>query len=109
VRLWESEEHGHAHGEGELLMVPMAMMADSTPVPFATESAQWPLKLSLQEKSDGIELTMQMHRSMKRDFIVYHAVVFPQISILWLGCIVMVIGSMMAIRHRIRQSRKQPS
>ncbi|MBL7943805.1 MAG: cytochrome c biogenesis protein CcsA, partial [Flavobacteriales bacterium] len=109
VRLWESDEHGHAHGEGELLLIPMAMMADSTPVPFATESSQWPLKLSLQEKSTGIELTMQMHRSMKRDFIVYHAVVFPQISILWLGCIVMVIGSMMAIRHRIRQSRKQPS
>jgi cytochrome c biogenesis factor len=84
----------------------MAMMADSVAIPFATETTLWPVKLSLQEVRGGIELTMQMHRSMKRDFIVYHAVVFPQISILWLGCIVMVIGSVMAIRHRVRQERQ---
>ncbi len=106
VRIWEDDGHGHGHGRGEEITIPMAMMADSVAIPFATETTLWPVKLSLQEVRGGIELTMQMHRSMKRDFIVYHAVVFPQISVLWLGCIVMVIGSVMAIRHRIRQGRQ---
>ena len=41
------------------------------------------------------EVTLQVaeHDSVAKDFIVMTAVVFPQINILWIGCLVMVIGT----------------
>lgn len=40
------------------------------------------------------------------EFIVMHAIRFPWISILWIGSIVMVLGTALAIRHRIQLNRK---
>ena len=42
----------------------------------------------------------------RKEFIVLQAIQFPMINLLWIGCIVMFIGTVMAIRHRIRISRK---
>lgn len=52
------------------------------------------------------EFSVAEHYSRRKEFIVMQAIMFPMINILWLGCIVMFIGTLMAIRHRIRQSRK---
>ncbi|MFN9391713.1 MAG: hypothetical protein ACK57W_00170 [Flavobacteriales bacterium] len=38
--------------------------------------------------------------------LILTAQVFPAINVLWLGCIVMIIGTTMAIRHRWKLSRK---
>ncbi|MEM9023935.1 MAG: cytochrome c-type biogenesis CcmF C-terminal domain-containing protein, partial [Bacteroidota bacterium] len=40
------------------------------------------------------------------DFIVMKAIVFPYINVLWLGCVLLVIGTILAILHRIQLSRK---
>lgn len=55
------------------------------------------------------EVTLQVaeHDSVAKDFIVMTAVVFPQINILWIGCLVMVIGTVIAILHRIREFRRR--
>jgi cytochrome c biogenesis factor len=34
------------------------------------------------------------------------AIEFPMINVLWIGCIIMVIGSTIAVRHRILVNRK---
>ena len=54
-------------------------------------------------------MTLQVaeHDSVAKDFIVMTAVVFPQINILWIGCLVMVIGTVIAILHRIREFRRR--
>jgi len=49
-----------------------------------------------------IDITMAEKNSNKPDFIVMEAIVFPAINILWTGCIIMVIGTAMAIRQRLR-------
>jgi cytochrome c-type biogenesis protein CcmF len=49
--------------------------------------------ITLQEKSDNI-----------KDFIVMQAMIFPYINVLWIGCIVMVIGTVLAIAERIRKN-----
>ncbi len=46
------------------------------------------------------------HYSRRKEFIVMQAIQFPWINILWIGCVLMFIGTIMAVRHRIRQSRK---
>jgi cytochrome c biogenesis factor len=38
-----------------------------------------------------------------------HAIRFPWISILWIGSLVMVLGTALAIRHRIQLNRKLKS
>lgn len=44
--------------------------------------------------------------SIRRDFIVMQAIVFPQINLLWIGCLIMTGGSLMAVRQRRRRERK---
>lgn len=40
------------------------------------------------------------------DFVVMQAIVFPFINILWIGCILMVLGTTIAIWQRIKRNRK---
>ena len=42
--------------------------------------------------------------SIRRDFIVMQAIVFPQINLLWLGCIIMTGGALMAVRQRRKRA-----
>lgn len=52
-----------------------------------------------------IEITMSEKVANNKDFIVMQALVFPYINLLWLGCIVMAIGTFIAIVERIRKFR----
>ncbi|MES2679139.1 MAG: cytochrome c biogenesis protein CcsA [Bacteroidota bacterium] len=54
-----------------------------------------------------IEITMSEKISNSRDFIVMEAYVFPYINVLWLGCLIMAIGTVIAIVERIRKFKKQ--
>ncbi len=49
-----------------------------------------------------IEITMSEKLANNKDFIVMEAYVFPYINILWLGCLIMAIGTTIAILERIR-------
>mgnify|MGYP001139959541 CR=1 FL=1 len=53
-----------------------------------------------------IELSVAEKKSNKSDFIVMKAIIFPGINILWTGCILMIIGSIIAVRKRVIQNRK---
>ena len=45
-------------------------------------------------------------KSADNDFIIMKAAIFPWINLLWLGCIIMVIGTGMAVYQRIRFGNK---
>ncbi len=54
---------------------------------------------------DGkIQISLQEKKSNVRDFIVMQAMIFPYINILWIGCIVMAIGTILAILERLRKT-----
>lgn len=56
---------------------------------------------------DGtIEITMSEKLANNKDFIVMEAYVFPYINVLWLGCLVMAFGTVIAIFERIRKFKK---
>jgi cytochrome c-type biogenesis protein CcmF len=42
-------------------------------------------------------------KSNKKEFIIMKAIIFPGINILWIGCLMMILGSVMAIRQRVRK------
>lgn len=52
-----------------------------------------------------VEITMSEKLSNSKDFIVMQALVFPYINLLWLGCVIMAIGTFIAIVERIRKFR----
>lgn len=57
---------------------------------------------------DGtIEITMSEKLSNNRDFIVIKAFVFPYINVLWLGCLIMAVGTAIAIVERIHKLKMQ--
>lgn len=98
-----------SRGERSAVAEPLYIIRDSIPIPDVVTLEEWGLRLSLQQidPHDGsFTLAVWEHDSIKKDFIVMQAIVFPQINILWLGCLVMMIGTFMAVRHRIRISRK---
>ncbi len=89
----------------ERMVLATVATLDGTPLVFPVESEKFKMLLSLKETSEGVELTMQQHSSGVKDMLILSAEIFPQINVLWLGCLVMVIGTTMAIRHRIRLAK----
>jgi cytochrome c-type biogenesis protein CcmF len=89
---------------------PLYIVRDSLIVPDMVEIDDWGLRFLVNQFSpidQTINLTIWEHESIRRDFIVMQAVIFPQINILWIGCIIMIIGTTLAIRHRYKLSRKK--
>ena len=41
----------------------------------------------------------------EREFVIMQAIVFPGINVLWIGCVLMALGSFMAIRQRVRRAK----
>ena len=56
-----------------------------------------------------IELSIAEKKTNRSDFVIMKAIIFPGINILWTGCILMIIGSITAIRKRITQNKQKTS
>lgn len=52
--------------------------------------------------SNKIELTIYEKKSNSREFVIMKAIIFPDINILWIGAILMIIGTWLAILKRIK-------
>lgn len=57
---------------------------------------------------DTEKLTLLLAEKNKNagDFVIMQAIVFPYINVLWIGCIVMVLGSLLAVRNRILLNKR---
>lgn len=90
---------------------PLYIVRGTTVVPDLYEAEGWGLKFRLESfdpERETFEMTVWEHESVRRDFVVMQAVLFPQINWLWLGCILMTLGSFLAVRFRIRQRKSSP-
>jgi cytochrome c-type biogenesis protein CcmF len=61
------------------------------------------LKISftkIDPEKNAIELKIAEKKSNKKDFVILKAVVFPHINILWMGCIIMIVGTIIAVCKR---------
>ncbi len=74
------------------------------PVPYKVDELGLQFMFWKIDPSNGkIEISLQEKKSNTKDFIVMQAIVFPYINILWLGAIIMAIGTILAIIERIRK------
>ena len=75
------------------------------PVPDV-ESTVFNMRFAIQESKEGIDLSVKEGGSNKREMLILSAEIFPMINLLWLGCLVMVVGTTLAIRHRYKLHRR---
>jgi cytochrome c-type biogenesis protein CcmF len=62
-------------------------------------------KINPQEGT--VEITLSERVGNSKDFIVMEAHVFPYINVLWIGCLIMAIGTGIAIVERVRLIRRK--
>lgn len=60
-------------------------------------------KINPQEGSVEIQMSEKVGNS--KEFIVIEAYVFPFINVLWLGCLIMIIGTVVAILERRKKNK----
>ncbi len=60
----------------------------------------------IQTEDFSFKILVYEKRSNFRDFIVMKAVVFPGINILWVGCVLMFIGTIISFWHRFKEAQK---
>ena len=58
----------------------------------------------IDPETSKIEILLSEKKMNKKDFIVMEAVIFPYINILWMGCIIMIIGTLIAMRERLSKT-----
>ena len=54
-----------------------------------------------------LELMVAEKKSNRKEFIIMKAIIFPGINILWMGCIMMIAGTIIAIRQRIKTAKQK--
>jgi cytochrome c-type biogenesis protein CcmF len=77
---------------------------------FPVENKKVGVKLEMYKidpTSETIGLRLYEYKYKTKEFIIMQAMVFPHINILWIGAILMIIGSVWAIYNRLRTKRKE--
>ncbi len=92
----------------EHILRPLFIVKDTTDIyglPDGKENLG--LKVSfnnINPKDGSVELTFRQ-KNFQRDFIVMQAIAFPYINLLWLGILIMIIGTLIAMFSRIKYGK----
>ena len=87
---------------------PLYIVRDSLIIPDLYVAEDWGLRFRIDlfdPMTEAIEWTVWEHESVRRDFVVMQAAIFPLINVLWIGVILMTIGSLMAVWSRLAQRK----
>jgi cytochrome c-type biogenesis protein CcmF len=57
--------------------------------------------------SEKLSILLSEKNANAGEFVIMQAIVFPYINVLWIGCIVMVLGSILAVVQRIRTDKSK--
>lgn len=85
--------------------MPVYALRGAYAIPVEAEVEQLGLKFRIKRlipEESKVEIELFERADNYREFIVLKALVFPWINILWAGCVIMVIGTVMAIRRRVK-------
>jgi cytochrome c-type biogenesis protein CcmF len=82
---------------------PLYIVRDSLVIPDLYEATTFGVQMRIESfdpVAENLELTVWEHESVRRDFVVMQAAIFPLINLLWIGCLLMAMGSFLAVRSR---------
>jgi len=87
-------------------VMPVFVIRDNSLFNRPAEIEELGLKFSFEKilpEENKIEIGVAEKEGNSREFIIMKAIIFPFINILWTGCILMLVGTWVAIRQRIRE------
>lgn len=95
----------------ERIAEPLYIIRDSSyRIPHQDSVPEAGLRFSIKRihpQEGKIDLVVEEKQGDSKEFIVLQAIEFPLINVLWTGCILMTLGSFLAVRNRIREKRKK--
>lgn len=86
---------------------PVFVLRGNRVIPIESAVEQVGVKFSFDKidpESGKIQISTSEKKSNSRQFIIMKAIIFPFINILWAGCIIMAIGTTMAMVYRIKRN-----
>lgn len=101
LTVWDFNTKKHA-------LRPLFVVRDTTDIyGLSDELEEVGLKVSFLNinPKDGSLLLSFRQKNVQRDFIVMQAIRFPYINLLWLGCLIMVVGTIIAIYSRVKYGK----
>jgi cytochrome c-type biogenesis protein CcmF len=87
---------------------PKYILKDNVVLPEEYELKELGLKFmfwKINPNEGSVEIQMSEKVSNIKDFIVLEAYMFPYINVLWIGCLVMITGTIIAIVERRRKNK----
>lgn len=84
---------------------PVFAIRDVYAIPIPGEFKELGVKINVEKlvpEEGRFDLKIAEKNKNFSDFIIMKAIIFPFINILWAGCIIMVIGTVIAIRRRLK-------
>jgi cytochrome c-type biogenesis protein CcmF len=87
---------------------PLFMIKDFSILTRDDEIPELGLKFTfgkIDPETGKIQISVAEKISNRKEFIIMKAIIFPGINILWTGCILMFLGTLIAVRKRIRKFR----
>jgi cytochrome c-type biogenesis protein CcmF len=96
--------------KGKTIMAyPKFIIRNNMVIPENCEVPELGLRLlfwKINPEEETVEISVSEKLSNAKDFIVMKAYIFPYINILWLGCVMMGIGTVIAIVERVKKNRR---
>jgi cytochrome c-type biogenesis protein CcmF len=86
--------------------VPVFIIKGSQVFTKGAEIPELGLRFAFQKinpENGKIEISVSEKKSNIREFVIMKAIIFPQINILWMGCIFMIVGTATAIIKRLKE------
>jgi cytochrome c-type biogenesis protein CcmF len=87
---------------------PLYLIKGNIVSPVEAEVNEMGVKLTFKNihtDTGKIDVDVAEKPSDNQEFIILKAIVFPFINILWAGCIIMIIGTVIAIRTRLKKTK----
>jgi cytochrome c-type biogenesis protein CcmF len=87
--------------------LPLYVLRGNTTFAIDDEVEAYGLKFSfwkIDPETETFHIRVSEKVSNTNDFIIMKAIIFPFINILWIGCLVMIVGISISILQRVRRT-----
>jgi len=88
--------------------VPLYIIKGNYLMPEEATVEQLGLKFAftkINTENGKIDITLLEKKANNKDFIILKAIIFPWINVLWIGCLLLIIGTILAITQRLRSKK----
>jgi cytochrome c-type biogenesis protein CcmF len=86
---------------------PVFLIRGNTIIPIEEISEKAGMKFrftNIDTATGKIDLEVSQKENEEREFVIMKAIIFPMINLLWAGCLLMMLGTGIAVWHRLKHN-----